>query len=735
LRRSARCYACAGTLLIAIQVLADDGISGLGEVIVTARKREEVLQEVPMSLTVLGGDELQSRSIERLSDLGQLTPNFFYGQQVQSGSSAGQLFIRGVGQHDTNSTFNSSVGLYVDGVYISRATADDLALRAAQQVEVLYGPQGSLFGKNTNGGAVSIATTKPDVSASGPSGSAEVSGGSLRALHASGDLQLPLAPQVAALNLSMARDTDEGYGRRIDGEREANQNRTALRAQLLLRPAQDWEAVLRLDGSRFNEHSGAYKLVSVRTASTIPQLYAADTPYRYDDRWLTAGSLDTDGTGPNRNAGTVAGASLTVSWSQPWATVKSVGAYRRLSVESDFDPDGSPLAVLDVFNHVEQQQLSEEIQAAGESLSRRVQWVSGLYYFHETIQDNQPAHVGLEYFHGAANFDPELHVVNANLASYGQINVGLWRELKLTLGGRVGRDAADVGRVQVDFPDPTIEQPYVRRSASRTSFLPRVGLQYQWTYDLMSYLSASEGSKSGGFNGRAGSIAEFNGFSPEKVWTYEAGLRSEWFSHRLRFNATGYYSAYTDFQILLNSSVTDPASGNPVAFSYVGNIPRTSVRGTEVALTALPVTGLRLDASLGITVGRYDEVLPGAPVTRDSQFVDTPTVTIGGSGEYAWRFSDRQQVIAHLDYVHKSAIQYDYGNSPLVEQRPFGLVNARLTWLTTHPSLSLYAFVTNLGNVHFAIGGLDDGPGGSLGEVVKLMGPPREWGLGAKFSF
>jgi iron complex outermembrane receptor protein len=714
---------------------ADEGGSHLDEIVVTARKRDEALQQVPMSVTALTAAELQSRSVERLSDLGQLTPNFFYGQQVQSGSSAGQLYIRGVGQHDTNSTFNSSVGLYVDGVYISRATADDLSLGEAQQVEVLYGPQGTLFGKNTNGGAVSITTAKPDVNATESGIRSELSTGSFRALHASADFQVPLVPHVAALELSVARHTDEGYGRRADGQREANQNRSSARAQLLVRPADDMEAVLRLDAGRNNEHSGAYKLVAVRAASTIPQLYASDTPYRYDDRWLTGGPLDSNATGPNRNAGTVAGASFTLGWSQHWGTLKSISAYRRLSVESDFDPDGSPLSVLDVYNHVSQQQLSQELQATGTSLSGRFDWVVGLFYFHETIQDNQPANVALEYFQGSANFDPQLHIINANSAAYTQVNLAVWRQLRLTIGGRIGYDSADVGRVQVDYPVPTVEQPYMRRSASWTSFLPRVGVQYQWTRDLMGYVSVSEGSKTGGFNGRAGSVAEFNRFSPEKVWTYEAGLRSEWLDRRLRFNATGYFSAYTDFQILLNSSVTDPATGNPVPFSFVGNIPRASIRGAELTLAGLPTPGLRLEAALGITAGRYERILPGSPVTRDSQFVDAPTVAISGSAEYAWPLPHQQQLTARVDYIHKSAIQYDYANSPLVEQRPFGLVNARFTWLTPYPSLTLYAFGTNLTDVHYAIGGLDDGAGGSLGEVIKLMGRPREWGLGAQLRF
>jgi iron complex outermembrane receptor protein len=710
-------------------------VDRLEEVIVTARKREENLQVVPISIADYSADELKKQSIERLSDLGQIAPNFFDGQQVQSGNSAGELYIRGVGQHDTNSTFNPSVGLYVDGVYVSRATANDLDMTDVERAEVLYGPQGTLFGKNTNGGAVNIVTQGPDLAARSPSGSVEMQTGDYRRLDSQVTLNLPLVSDISALQISAARRTQEGYSERLDGEQQANQNRTSGRAQWVFKPAESFEAILRADGTTIDEHSGAYKLVEVRATSTIPVLYAAFTPYRYDNRWVTNNDFLYDGAGPNKDAGTVWGTSLTLTWDHTWGTFKSISAYRRLDIESDFDPDGSPLAVLDVFNSVEQHQLSEELQAAGNMLAGRLDWVAGLYYFHETVQDNQPANVALEYFHGSANFDPQSHVVNQNYAAYAQANLALTNKLKLTFGGRVGNDRAQVGRVQVDYPIPTIEQPSVHKSASWMSFLPRAGLQYHWTSDLMSYISAAEGSKSGGFNGRAGSIEEFNGFKPEKVWTYEAGLRSDWWNNRLRFNATAYYSVYTDFQILLNSSVSDPTTGQPVPFSFVGNMPKATIRGGEASLQIIPLTRLTVLGGVGITDGKYNRVLPSAPVTTSSHFVDAPQFTATAGVEYALRLSNSRQLVGRVDYIHKSTIQYDYGNSPLVAQGPYGLVNARLTLHMADSRASIFAFVTNLTDVHYAVGGLDDGPNGSLGEVVKLMGAPREWGIGGDYRF
>jgi len=251
----------------------------------------------------------------------------------------------------------------------------------------------------------------------------------------------------------------------------------------------------------------------------------------------------------------------------------------------------------------------------------------------------------------------------------------------------------------------------------------------------MTYVSAAEGSKTGGFNGRAGSIAEFNGFEPEKVWTYELGLRSDWLDERLRLNATLFYSRYTDFQILLNRSVTDPVTGNPVPFSFVGNMPKATITGGEFAMTAIPLEGVKLTAGLGITDGKYKEVLTGAPVTTYSQFVDAPKFTFTAGAEYSVALAYATQLIGKIDYIHKSTIQYDYGNSPLVAQSPYGLLNARATVKFKNTRVSVFVFGTNLTDVHYAVGGLDDGPGGSLGEVVKQMGAPREWGLGAEARF
>jgi iron complex outermembrane recepter protein len=716
--------ACLATLclLIDASVSIADTQDRLDDVVVTARKTEENLQSVPISIAAFSPEQLRGQSIERISDLGQLTPNLFYGQKVQSGSSAGEIYIRGVGQGDTNATFSPSVGVYVDGVYFGRAQADDLDVADVERLEVLYGPQGSLFGKNTNGGAINIITRKPDPDAPA-TGSAEVDVGNYRQFDLIGRISSPLVANVAALSLSAVRRSQEGYSLRTDGERQANQNRTGIRAQLLLAFSEQLEAVLRLDRSEFNERSAAYRLVTVRSGSSIPMLYP-----NYDNRWVTASDFSYAGAGPNKNEGVSWGGSLTLIWKQPWGVLESISAYRGLHVQSDFDPDGSPLTILDVFNHIPQHQISQEFKASGGAWHERLRWVAGAWYFEEHARDLQPINLALELFQGAANFDPQTFILNRNYALYGQATLDLTSRLRLTAGGRLSRDAARVGLQHLGFPDPVVIQPLITRSAQWDSFLPRLSLDYQWTAALMSYVSAARGAKSGGFNGRAQTVAEFNEFEPERVTTYEVGLRSDWLESRLRFNLSAFYSQYDDFQILVNKTQT--VDGRPVAFSFVGNMPRADIKGGELALNAILGPGWRVSAGLGVTDGRYREVIPNAPVDVHSAFIDTPKVTLGAGTEY--RFGSWS---AQLNYVHKSTIQFDYSNSPLVAQHPYGLLNGRITWEPAASDWSLFVFGTNLTNTHFAVGGIDDGPGGSLGEVVKMMGAPLEWGAGARYQF
>lgn len=717
-------------LAVPLEARADaiEATSQLDEVVVTSRKREENLQDVPVSIQAVTSTELQMRSLDTLNDIGQHTANLTFGQQAQSGSSANTVYIRGVGQSDTLAAFDPGVGIYIDGVYLGRMTGIDLDMMNIERVEVLRGPQGTLFGKNTNGGAISIVSAKPDVRADSIDGRIQLTGGSFSRKDAVGALNIPLAADTAAMQISLARRQQDGYSNRIDGQQQANTDRYNGRVSLLVKPLDNLEVLWSADGTTYNQDSSAYRLVTVRTASTVPTVYAAFTPYRYDERWVSSDPYFFEGTGPNQDNGRLWGTSLTVTWGLDWATLKSISAYRRSSVDNAVDPDGSPLTVLDEFERIRQHQFSQEFQLTGEAFDNHLKWVTGLYYFNEYAEDDNRFNVALEFFGGAANFEQDLEIKNTSYAAYGQATYDLTDQLNLTVGARVTTEKKTVGRRQTG-------QDSISPDGTWTNFLPRIGLDYHFMPHVMAYVSAAEGSKSGGFNGRAASVAEFNRFAPEKVWTYELGMRSDLWEQRIRFNATVFYSRYTDMQVQLNKSVTDPVTGNPVPFTVVGNIPSADIRGGEAELTVIPVERLKLIAGLGITDGKYLELLPGAPMTLDDEFINTPKTTYNLAAEYSVPLAADYDATGRLDYIHKSKIEYDYGNSPLVSQSAFGLLNARLTLDARKYGLSLSVFGTNLTNKVYAVGGHDDGVQGSLGFVLQQMAPPREWGVSAEYKF
>jgi iron complex outermembrane receptor protein len=712
---------------VSLAQAAEDDSSQINEIIVTARKREENLQNVPVSVVAITANELQMRSIDSLASVGQSTPNLTFGQQVQGGSSGNVVFIRGVGQSDVLATYDPAVGIYIDGVYLGRMSGNDLDMMDIERVEVLRGPQGTLFGKNTNGGAISIVTKKPDLTADAPEGRIQLIGGSHDRADVVAGLNLPIAKDVVALDVNVARRFQDGYSNRIDGQQQANKDRYDGRVALLVKPSEHFEALWSIDGTTYNQDNAAFKLVATRN-SAIPQAYAAFTPFRYNDQWVTRSPYYSDATGPNVDDGRLWGTALTLTWNQDWGTFKSISSYRRSKIANDFDADGSPLSLLDSYEGIHQHQFSQELQATGTGLGDRLNWVTGLYYFNEHVQDDTFYGVALEIFHGAASFTQNLDVNNKSYAVYGQGTYDITDKLKFTLGARGTYEQKDVGRFQTG-------QEYVATSGDWSNFLPRIGFDYHWTPHLMTYVSAAEGTKSGGFNGRAGSVAEFNRFEPEKVWTYELGLRSDWFDRRLRFNATAFYSVYTDLQIQTSASVTDPTTGQPVVETFVGNIPRSIITGGELELTVVPLEGLQLIGNLGIADGQYKTLLPGAPVTRSDEFVDTPKTSFTVAAQYSTQLTQRYELAGRIDYTHKSWVEYDYSNSPLVAQKPYGLLDAKLTLNIQGTGLSFSVVGTNLTNTVYAVGGHDDGPAGSLGFVLDQLGPPREWGASLEYRF
>jgi iron complex outermembrane receptor protein len=274
-------------------------------------------------------------------------------------------------------------------------------------------------------------------------------------------------------------------------------------------------------------------------------------------------------------------------------------------------------------------------------------------------------------------------------------------------------------------------------------FSPRVGFDYQWTPDVMTYVSLAKGYKAGGINGQVPSPDSNQIYKPEYVRTYELGLRSDLFDHRVRLNATAFYNDYRDYQTAIGGVVTK-TSGQTATFSITEGIPKARTVGGEVELTIVPARGLTLTGGLGITDAKFIE-LPtdafwlaaeatgSAPVSTQTKFPYTPKTSFTLAAEYTKAVTDTVSATGRIDYGYKSAVQYAIPASPWQLQLPYGLLNARLTFEHSPSRLLLSVFGTNLTDKHYFTGGSDFL--GSFGFATQYFAAPREWGATAQYRF
>lgn len=706
---------------------AADAASVLGEIVVTARKREESLQLVPVSVTAISAANLEAKSLTTLRDVGQFTPNFSFSSHGQGGSSAGLIYIRGIGQSDPHITNEPGVGIYLDGVYFGRMQGLDLDMMDLERIEILRGPQGTLFGKNTIGGAVNIVSAKPsnDFAAR-----AQITTGRYDRIDATASVNLPMVEDRLAVRLSGSTRNRDGFGQRMNGEDMGDVDSLSGRASILVTPNENLELLAAIDGSRIREKGPARKVLATSQPFAIGLMNMFIDP-PYDERWLTDSDFTNYATDGNASESDLWGASFTATWKIGDYSVKSITAYRSNKSYYAVDPDGSPIAIIDEDARSKQDQFSQEFQVNGVSFDDRLTWVAGVYYFTEDGKVNMTDVVLLPLYYAIGmelNFNTNLHIDNKSYAAYAQGTYAVTDQLNLTAGIRYTYEKKYGDTYRFRPLTGEILIPFTSGKENWEAFSPRVGVEYRWNDDIMTYVSAAHGFKSGGFNGRADAADGFTSYDPEKVWTFEAGWRSDLLEKKLRFNATVYVSKYRDIQFTVIKG-----NENAQPTSQVDNAGKATIKGAEIELVAVPAQGLTLNAALGLTDAEYTQVDPGSDITTSSHFVKTPkwTATIGG--QYVMPISNSFELISQLDYAYKSKIYHDSANSPLIVQKGYGLLNGRLTFQPADGPWSVAVFGTNLTNKHYIQAGTDFLA--SLGFAEVQFARPREWGASFEYRF
>ncbi|WP_416877136.1 TonB-dependent receptor [Litorimonas sp.] len=605
------------------------------EIIVTAQRREQSLQEVPVSVTAISGEALQEIGAIDITDIQKITPNTTI-EAARGSNSTLIAFIRGVGQQDPLWGFEPGVGIYVDDVYIARPQGAVLDIFDVERVEVLRGPQGTLYGRNTIGGAIKYVTKRLNLEE--PELKARVNVGSYGQFDQIVSGSIPLG-ETFAIGGALANYQRNGFGENLNtGAEHYDKDIFAARLSAEWSPSDSFN--VRIAGDLTQDDSNAkhgHRLLP-SADGTLPV-----TDSEYDTR---------AGIGDNNEVET-RGVSLTASYDLNEAlTVKSITAYREGETVTPIDFDALPQPDFDVPATYQDDQFSQEVQLlySGDRLSG----VAGLYYLDGSASgdfDVILGALGLTIYQ-AGDQSKE------NISAYADFTYDLTNALSVSLGGRYTEDktVADVSRevwlgLGSGSFDPSntsstflaTQTGYDGIERKDTEFSPRVAINYEFSEGTNIYGSYSQGFKAGGFDPRARADLDplglsREGFGPETVDSYEIGLKGNLFQNRLTYSLAGFIADYTDQQITVQQGVDSDNDGtNDTFVSSVFNAGKSEYKGLEFESSFRLSDDFTLDAVVGYIDAEIQEILSAGLDISDA-FVtqNTPEITTRFGFSYAY---------------------------------------------------------------------------------------------------
>lgn len=711
--------------------------AGLEEIVVTARKREENLQATPVSVTAFSAASLERQGIETVMDLDRHVANLSMISGQGGGTSQSQISIRGVGQSDFVLTSDQSVGLYLDGVYIPRSLGAALDLVDIERIEVLRGPQGTLFGRNTTAGAVQIVSVAPKETLSG---NAEVTAGSFDRRDFKGSISVPLADNKVLTRLSVASLNQDGYGKRLfQGTDGSDTDVLAARGAARVHFTDTLLGDFIVDASRKRGRAGLERTVAIDPTDPNLAFYNSFLTMQglppADARYILSNPNDTWSGQRNTDENDIFGASATFTWTVNDLELKSITAYRTLEAQSSYDFDGTPYPLSEQELNLDQDQVSQEVQLSGQALDKRLDWIGGVFYFREQAQDFQ--HIpfyqpvlatgggAFERLPGGFTFSSFISQKTESYAGFGQATWHFTDKLSSTGGLRYTSEK----KTLLSYLEGAFTRAPGTVSDSWSDVSPRLGLEYQINDRVLTYVSGSRGFRSGGFNGRNTTPAPPQSYEPETIWAYEVGIKSESDDRRLRLNAAAFYYDYSDFQGL----TLDSFSGITVT---VGNIAKVKLYGAELDLTARPTEALQFSLAGGYTHQQIGDVAPSAQISirPDTRLVNAPEWTAAAGADYTASLGGAGDLALHVDYSWKSGIEFFLPNYPSEHQPGYGVFNARLSFTPRGKPWQLEAFGSNLGNETYRVFA-ENGTALGIPATTAIFARPREWGLRARIEF
>ncbi|PCI53950.1 MAG: TonB-dependent receptor [Alphaproteobacteria bacterium] len=745
------------SLLIPLSLQANEadnnnaGVTMLEEITVTARKKEEGLQNAPISITAFTGRGLDYRGITNISSMADFTPNLtFQNNPGDGGSSASAaIYIRGVGQNDFVPTVEPGVGLYVDGVYIARSIGAILDIVDVERIEVLRGPQGTLFGRNTIGGAISIITKKPNDELGGRF---EATTGSANRIDIRANVNIPLS-ETFFMKVSGATFNRDGYVTRpFDNKDLGNDNTLTGRVAFTWLPTENLSINLSIDGTRDRENGSPMVTTALiptdspaylNTFMALNNILALGDPFScfspanlnnpqcYNTSVIQGDQNINGGTAEHFSDLNLWGTSLEIKLDLDNISFKSVTAYRNLDSQFARDIDESAIQIGHVWDDLQQDQFTQEFQINGTSLSDKMDWLFGLYYFKENSTNLNI----LSFL--PATFQSGGHVESKSWAIFGQSTYSVTDELQLTLGLRYTEDdksflpdqfisAVHVPAFIFPFPVGTALLPNEEAINKIGAWTPMANLSYQWNEDFMTYASYSEGFKSGGYTQRIfPPETTIPQFAPEFVKVYEIGFKFSGLDNRLRINGAAFHTDYDDLQVLItNQSQIGP---------FTSNAGKATIKGAELEVSAIPAEGWFFEAGLGYLDPEYTALDAGvSEITLDSKFSRISEWTLSAALSKEIMLGNAGTIRPRLDWSFRSGFYNDVSNSEEIYQQGYHLLNANVTWLSSDEKYEAVFGVTNLTDERYLETGYIQP---NFGNFESLFARERQWYLTVRYNF
>jgi iron complex outermembrane recepter protein len=683
-------------------------VEGLDEIVVTAQKRDERISDAPLAVAAIGGEDIARQRILSATDLSGLAPGVFVGSQ----NGMARINIRGVGLAIQSNGADSSSTFNIDGVVVSRPSAQLGAFFDLERVEVLRGPQGTLYGRNATGGSVNIITRQPSDQMGGYLNAGygnfnqiELSGAVTGPVSSDGHLSARLAAQY------VKRD---GFGRnRFLNQDINNEDRISMRGSIAFKRDERFAAVLTLDYSR--EDDGNHAAVSF---GPLPGFTLAGVAFGFQ---TLKDPYDIVSNVPALNRRSNFGATASLSFeASDLVTLTSITGYRDFRRRNVLDSDLTTMPLAEIGYIEESQQFSEELQ--GQYQSDKLNGIMGLYYFHEKL-------FGVV---AVPNFGNLLGVPGLQIdyrgntktdayALFTQWTYSLADKVRATAGLRYSYEKRTNVGTFTNLSAPIA----FSEGASFSSLTPKFGIDYKPSTDSLIYASITRGFKSGAFvNGSIDPAVR-----PETVWAYEIGAKATLDERRLRFGASFYWNDYQDLQLL-----------QIVGFRAVlRNAAEARIRGAELTAEFAPVTGLRLDLNAAYTDARYrnfqsvNEVTGALDDLSGNRLQNAPKWSLSGGITYEASVGPGKAT-ANLNFGHRSRVFFDEFNRVPLSQKSNTKLNASLDYVLDDTGFTIGIWGRNLTNQAIASNAILNS--GFIGfPIYGYYEPPRTYGVRAGYAF